>query len=522
MHKGIFSKSLAYHLALILAGSLGVGVLIQVVLHMGNFWPGVLAASLLVFITGCVLYFAWKGAGAGKALAWMMFLAFSLRLAFGVLLAWSLPRYGYDERPQLAGYVFEDAYLRDRAAWRLSQSDQPLSTAFGDEFEVDQYGGLLALSSLTYRHTSPDFHRPFLIVIIGAAAVALSIPFLMAGLKGKIHPKGVLWAGWILALYPEGILLGASQMREPFLILFFSMLFWAASRWMDQKNNRVAAIVFVFGALSLLIFSFRVGLPIIGVVLLWIWVMDSVKLKQTWLKITGWVVIATALLVGIWFMRDWVDAVLHWDTLQTISRSGRVQFHLGTLPNWLQFPFILVYGILQPVLPAAIAAPAPWIWHSLAIFRASGWYLLMPLLAYALIRVWRLKPSPQRKMILLFVLIVSVWILIASARAGGDQWDNPRYRTIFLPWMAVVAGWGLAYARTMKDHWFNRLLTIEGIFLFFFIQWYVSRYNPVLPRLELAASVALIVILSAGVVIAGIVKDRKARPDSLTQNDEPL
>lgn len=518
MSKRTFAEKVYYHLGLILVGSFGMGVLIQVLLPMGDFWTGLFVISLSIFMIACVLYLAWKKAGASKALAWMIFLAFILRLAYGVFLAWGLPRFGYDERPQRAGFVFEDAYLRDRSAWRLAQSDKPLSRAFSDDFGVDQYGGLLAMSSFIYRYISPDAVRPVLSVILAAGAMALSVAFLMVSLRGKVNPNAALWAGWTLVLYPEGILLGASQMREPFMILFFTMMFWAASRWLDRKKIKTAVIVFVFSALSLLLFSSRVGLPMIGVVLLWVWVVESSAWKNPWLKIAVWILIAATVLFGLWYMRDWVDAVLHWDTLQTIILSGRVQFHLDNLPGWLHFPFIFTYGLLQPVLPAAIAAPAPWIWQSLGIFRALGWYFLFPMLAYALIRVWRLTPGIKRRSLIVFVLIVWLWVFVASARAGGDQWDNPRYRTIFLPWMAIVAAWAIGFAKQTKDRWLGRAFLIEGIFLLFFTQWYFSRYFPVIPRLELWAMVGIILLLSLAVLVGGLLWDRKHPNESLTED----
>lgn len=509
MSKHRRSRNLYFHLAAVLAASLGLGALTQAVLGVGDFLPGFLITSGLIFVVGCVLYAAWRKAGAGKVLAWMMFLAFFIRLGYGVLLAWGLPRYGYEEPPQQAGYVFDDAFRRDRNAWVLSQSDKPLTRAFSGDYETDQYGGLLALSGFVNRYLSPDMHRPILVVIIGAGAMALSVAFLLAGLKRKNNGKAALWAGWILALYPEGILLGASQMREPFLILFFTMMFWAAMRWLDEKNDWLALIAFGVSALSLLLFSFRVGPAMIGAVLLWVWVIKSRDLRKPWLKTAVWTLIVVTLAAGGWFMRDWVSEVLRWDILLTIERSGRVQFHLGSLPAWLHFPFILTYGLLQPVLPAAIAAPAPWIWQSLAIFRALGWYLLFPLMAYALIRVWHLSPSIKRRSLIVLVLIVSAWVIVASARAGGDQWDNPRYRTVFLPWMAVVAAWSLAYAQETKDRWLARVFYIEIIFLTFFTHWYISRYYPYFPRLELWVMVGLILALSLGVVIAGWLSDRR-------------
>lgn len=513
---------LLIHLAIIFVTSFGLGALIQAILYHGFLWQGFLSISSLIFVVNFVLYIAWKRAGAEKTLAWMMVIAFVLRLGYGVFLAWGLSNFGYDIDIQEEGYVFEDAFRRDRNAWTLARSEQPITKAFSDEYEVDQYGGLLALSGLVYRYVSPDEHRPILIVILAAGVMALSVPFLVLGLKRKVSNLASLWAGWIFVFYPEGVLLGASQMREPFIILFFTIMFWCASRLIEESRSIKSLVLLVLSAVSLLLFSFRVALPMFGAILLWIWVEKSGKLPKTWMKILGWVLISSVVVLGIWAMWHWVEAVLHWDTLQTISRSGRVQFQLSQLPAWLHFPFILIYGILQPVLPAAIAAPAPWVWHSLAIFRALGWYLLFPVLAYVLIRVRRLISSDKNKTNLVFVIVVWAWIIIASARAGGDQWDNPRYRTLFLPWMAAAAGWGIAYALQVRDRWLKRIFIIDAIFILFYTQWYLSRYYHLFSRFGLWEMVAVIILLSLGVVIGGWLWDRKHPSNALTDKGPSL
>lgn len=516
------SENLLSRIIPIAGSSLALGSLFQWILPVGNFLSGLLAASLLIFLIGIVLYFTWHAAGRGKALAWMMFLAFILRFSYGVFLAWGLPRFGYEEPPQQSGFVFADAYQREKHAWALAQSDQPLILAFSDTYEADQYGGILAMSAFIYRTISPDSFRPALISILAAGAMALCLPFLMIAVRRRFNEPTAFWAGWIMALYPEGILLGSSQMREPFLILFFTMVFWAVTQWLERNRLKLAVPVFFLSLVSLLLFSFRVALPIIGVVLLWLWVVVSPSLKKSWLRIAGWVVIVLGLIAAFWLMRDWVEAVIHWDTLQTVSRSGRVQFQLGSLPEWLHFPFVLIYGLFQPVLPAAVAAPAPWIWRSLGILRSLGWYALMPLLVYVLARVWGVRSSQKKRWLIVMMLIVWTWVIISSARAGGDQWDNPRYRTIFLPWMAVVAGWGIQFAVKMKDRWLTRGLLVEGIFLAFFTEWYISRYFPGIPRLDFWLMIVVIIVLSLSVVVGGWLRDRKLSRNALTDNRDSL
>ena len=60
--------------------------------------------------------------------------------------------------------------------------------------------------------------------------------------------------------------------------------------------------------------------------------------------------------------------------------SGWVQKLFDEMPEWLRLPFVMVYGVLQPVLPAAFVEPTTLIWRIIAILRALGWYALLPVL----------------------------------------------------------------------------------------------------------------------------------------------
>jgi len=509
-----FNRKFFTYIAFIAVFSLILGCIFQLVTAAGEFLPGFCAASLLIFVCWMFIYLAWCLSGREKSLAWMMVVAFVLRIALGMFFAWGLPQFGYDEDPQNAGFVFEDAYRREADAWHLAKSDAPIAKAFGDAYETDQYGGMLALSALVYRWISPDAYRPGLISIISAGVMTLSLPFLVAAVK-KFNRRTSSWAGWIAALYPEGLLLGSAQLREPYFILIFSILFWATINVLQRKKIKLSILVILLSVGSLFLFSFRIGVPILGVMLVLMWVEFTSRIKRLWIKVAGWAIILLAVAAILYLTWYWVDAVLWWDTLVTIRTSNRVQLHIEALPGWLGYPFIIVYGILQPVLPAAIAAPAPWIWQSLGIFRAAGWYALLPLLVYGLISVWRMKPSTKKRWMIVITILVWVWIIIASTRAGGDQWDNPRYRTIFLPWMGLVAGWAVTFAKKMKDRWLVRSLLMEGIFLTFFTAWYISRYYPSIPRLEFYASVGVIIVLCLVVIIVGLVRDARRRKAAL-------
>lgn len=516
-----FFKTPVGQLIAIALVSLALGALIQGVLGRENYWLGVFATALLLFLVSAAIWFAWRRAGRGKALGWMVVTAFLLRLVLGVFLSWGLPQFGYDEKPQQAGFVFDDAYRRDTSAWVLAQSGESLTQAFSNAYEADQYGGMLALSALVYRTVSPDVYRPWLMVILAGGVLTLSLPFFYEAVAHRFSRRTALWAGWIFVFYPEGILLGASQMREPFYILFLAMLFWAVVQWSARRKIKLSIIAFILGAIGFFLFSYRVALPILGVMFLWVWLEESRRITRPWLKAVGWAAVGLSVAAILMVFWVWADSVVNWDTLVTIRRSGMLQFQLEGIPETLHLPLVTLYGLFQPVLPAALATPAPWIWRSLGIFRAVGWYGVMPLLIYVLVRMWKSGKGVKRALILI-ACVVCAWLLIASMRAGGDQWDNPRYRTIFMPWIALLSGWGIQFALKVKDRWLPRILIIEGIFLAFFTEWYVSRYWSDIPRLDLPVMVLLILILGLAVVVGGILWDRKHPNSTLTARGEKL
>ena len=112
---------------------------------------GFLAFSFIFLLSFSLLRLSLKWANAGKTLAWIVVLAFALRLIAGVTIYLALPVYGHDDVDDKAGFVFTDAHRRDDQAWELGTSDRPIIDAFTDKFAYDQYGGLLAFSAFVYR-----------------------------------------------------------------------------------------------------------------------------------------------------------------------------------------------------------------------------------------------------------------------------------------------------------------------------------------------------------------------------------
>jgi hypothetical protein len=476
-----------------------VGALLAGLLSPGTFWQGWLPAVLLLSVALFVLLSAWQWAGAGRTLGWMIALAFLTRLVIGMTLSLAMPVYGHDEPEQNAGYHFRDAYNRDRQAWTLARSDQPLLASFGQEFASDQYGGLLSLSAFVYRYLSPDQHRPYLILILSAFITALGVPFFWQAVRLRWNESLANLATWILVFYPDGIFFGSSQMREPFLLGLSAIALWGVVAFARTPHRSVAALTLSFAGIALI--SSRVALAVFAVIAVWFYLEYLAPRSGRWRNL-GWIFFGIGALGVLYFSWEWFRYSARWDLIVRELNSGWVQKIVQEAGQAIRLPFMVGYGLAQPVLPAAIAVPAIPLWKIIIILRSVGWYLLAPLLVYSFFTVWKAPPAHRRILIWLAVL-VAAWLVISSARAGGDMTDNPRYRSMFLPWMALLAAWGLQWAWEKRDAWLARWLVVEGIFVAYFTSWYLSRYYSLWQQIPFWSMILQIVLLSAVVLASG-------------------
>lgn len=454
--------------------------------------------------------------GAHHSIQWATVLAFGLRLLIGIILFAALPVYGYDEEPPNNGYLYLDAYRRDSDAWALASSGQSLADAFGNEFATDQYGGLLSLSAGVYRLLSPDAHRPLLVLILTSFFATVGLPFLWRGVKDRWGEKTANSSAWIYALYPESIILGASQMREPILIGLSAIAFWAVLKW---REDRKLSILFLFISSLLMSFiSIKAAAAIILVLTIYFWMENLLSTMNRRWRIVSLVIFALVIIVGIILGWGWLVDSSRWDLLLMEGSSGRIQWELELLGERYRAPFIIGYGLAQPVLPAAIIYPGLPITRSIAIFRALGWYLLVPLLISGFILLWKKQPKSEQRYLLFFFLAIFIWTVISSARAGGDQWDNPRYRAILLVWMALLGGWSWAETIKQRSPWLWRLLFLEIVYIGFFIQWYLSRYYGLFKRMDFWPMVSLLGGIGVAVIFGGLIFDliyNKVRKDQM-------
>jgi len=508
-------------------------------LQPGNWWIGFASFSFLLLLSFSLFALTLRRVRADKTLAWILALTFALRLLVGVSLYVFLPIYGHEDADDKAGFVFTDAHRRDDEAWKLASSNRFIVEAFSKKFAYDQYGGLLAFSALVYRYFSPDAHRPLMLILMSAIVAALGIPFLWRA-ANQIFGERVAWASaWIFALYPESILLGASIMREPYLLTFSAMALYGFvfgfSQLAGETDSKMAPRIWLgVGLLGMLLVSPAVALATLIIFAGWLWV-TSESGTISWKVVPAFAIV---FIVGIFFLssslnrsgefnsssplnvvNDWLRLAVNWNVYHIERDSGWVQKLFDEMPEWMRLPFVAIYGVLQPVLPAALIAPTEPIWKAIYLLRAAGWYALLPMLILSFgagsgYGMERKRADHSQGIILWLALLTWTWILLAALRGGGDMWDNPRYRTILFLWQAILAGVVWVWWREAHSAWVVRLALCEIAFLVVFTQWYASRYYHWGSQLPFAGMVAMILGFWLAIVGLGWWRDRTRMKDA--------
>lgn len=480
----------------------------------GAFGRGWLAAQLLLTLSAFALISAWRWAGGGKLLGWLVALAFVLRLGLGVGLSLALPVWGYDEEAQRAGYLFPDAFHRDRDAFNLAVSGERLLFNPEASLASDQYGGLGLTSAFLYRTLSPDAHRAWLVLIAGSLVFALGVPFLWLAVQPRLPRRAGLIAVWLFVLYPDGLFFTAAQMREPFMLGLSAAALWSVLTW--RAHRRAALLAAALSAAGMLFFATRSALFVLGVLAILFWVdFTAARTGRAW-TLLGWAGLALGCGFGAALTWEWFRWASIWDQVVTLRNSGMVSYLLDLVTDRFRIPFMIGYGLAQPVLPGAIAEPGIPLWKTIVLLRSLGWYAVAPLLLYAFFAVWREPEKSRRRLVLWAVIITLVWACVAALRAGADMTDNPRYRMAFLPFFALAVGWGVDWALARKDAWLLRWLAVEAVALGFFTQWYLSRYYKWWGRMEFFPMLVWIAALSGLILAGGLLWDawqaRKRRP----------
>lgn len=491
----------------------------------GSRFIGWLGFSFLSLICFSLLATSTRWAGGGRTLSWMVVLAFALRFGGGVATYLILPINGYSDVDDQAGFVYTDAHRRDAQAWDLASSEHSVLDAFSRDYAYDQYGGLLSFSAFIYRYLSPDAHRPLMLVLLSGFMAALGLPFLFNAASMQWGQKIAIASGWFYALYPESVLIGGSALREPYLWCFSAFVLWGFSDWQINRAKN-SWVWFGLGIAGMLLVSPVVALVTLVILAVWVY-LSSERVRLPWwvgvilaaVFIAGLFLLSSALnrqgdLSGatpIGVINSFLREAVVWDVYQLERGSGWVQKLFDQMPEWLHLPFVMVYGVFQPVLPAILVEPTTAIWRVIGLLRAVGWYAFLPALILSFWAAAGSRSTNDRKLWAWLTLVVWGWIFFTALRGGGDQWDNPRYRAILFLWQAVLAGYVWVWWRETRSLWFGRVVLMECVFLLVFGQWYVNRYLKLGFQMQFEHMVVLIFALWAVIFAAGWLRDRAHR-----------
>ena len=440
-------------------------------------WESFVLAELLSVAVGVAAFNIFSRESIPGWMAWLVVGAAVLRLGLGIFWVVVLPVWGYPNEIQQAGYVMFDPFQRDGAAWDLAVSGEPLLSAFSGYSSHDQYGGLLFLSAWLYRFIGGETHIPLLVVVLTSGISALGVLFAWGFTRRLWGETAASVASWSLAVYPEAVLLGSSQMREAFTIpLGAAIAFLLLRHWQEKRWSDLLVIFLLAGITAAISWAYLVLLGVILILLL----LGLVLERYAPLRLSAWHWIGIAGLGGavLTAVRYLWRILLQMSDFQghlTHSASGVLQAVYSRLPEILHTPFMVGYGVVRPLLPAALVEEGESIlWRSSAIIRSIGWTILLAFLVLVTIQIVRkrlwLKPVG--------LLMWGNWlmVLVASYRAGGDMWDNPRYRAGFIIFQLALVGWVVWQQRLKPDPLMRRVAVLVLIELVWMITWYLPRY----------------------------------------------
>jgi hypothetical protein len=331
-------------------------------------------------------------------------------------------------------------------------------------------------------------------VVVTAAFSSLGVLFTWALARRAWGITAGWLAAWILALYPEAVLLGSSQMREAFTITLTVVAFYGLLRFRSEHSPASLAWISIPILLYLPFSPLFAALLTAALILTAILTSGTInsnilRKRRFWLVLGS---LAILILAGLWLalkqftpagmnnplemLSWWLRKSAHLQAYLAEHASGWIQKIFDNTPEWTHLPLLLAYGVVQPFLPAAlvVGSQAP-IWRWVTLWRSLGWTILLAFMVYAPFLAWRRKGDPGFARAL--VLVVWVVILVASFRGGADMWDNPRYRATYAGLQAALAAWVLFQNRRGSDPWLRRAFLFVSAIVVWFLPWYLRRYT---------------------------------------------
>jgi hypothetical protein len=471
------------------------------------YWPNFLVFLIPSFLAvGLVEVgnrFLLKGPG-GEFARKCTWLALGMRLTFLIVVPLAMQLWGYHSDRNRIGLVETDALNATTKAWRAAQSGDPILSTW-QQGSGDNTGGITVLGVTMFRLFSSDQERALLLGLLACAVTSLTVVPAFRLANGLFSGGVAKVAALIAAVYPEAVMLGSLHIQQGYLALVLGIELLAIAGLIVRKEttteelglptSRIAAVLLVLSlaAMYLLSYEFFI-LSIFCGVLLAVWLSDPRRSVGRVLWFAAGLGVLALIVMHILNLADVIPSDsdylfnkyhylygLAWSEFDKIAATGGgdlFQSVLATMDRTTAFLLAALYGLLQPVLPAAIGhrsltAQGGGFWQALGIYRSLGWYLLLPVLIYGSLK--SLRGIVSRKPETILALIFWAIAIIGSYRAFGDQWDNPRYRLFaFIP-MTLLGAWAWVTWRETRDVWFPRIAIPFAVAAVGLTVWYILR-----------------------------------------------
>ena len=233
-------------------------------------------------------------------------------------------------------------------------------------------GACYSSARLVYRYIGGETHQPLLMVVLTSAVSALAVLFTWALARRAWDSQVAQLAAWIIALFPEAVLLGSSQMREAFTITLVVVAFYGLVRYQQERTWRALAWM-VTPLVLYLPFSPPFAALLLAMLALTMMIMTLTAKKEGMHQRYFWIILVVLvflILIGLWVaLRQFTPqgmnnpfAMLSWwlrkssylQAYYSKHASGWMQNIFEKTPDWSHLPMLLVYGVVRPFLPAAI------------------------------------------------------------------------------------------------------------------------------------------------------------------------
>lgn len=454
-----------------------------------------------------------------------------MRIVFLVIIPVLMLLWGYATDRSHMGLVETDAINATMKAWRAAQSNDPILTTW-TQGSGDNTGGITVLGVTMFRLFSSDQERALLLGLLACAVTSLTVVPAFRLANGLFSGGVAKAAALIAAVYPEAVMLGSLHIQQGYLALVLGVELLAVAGVILRKESGagelgiprpvLSAVLLVFSLAAMFLLSYQFFILSIFCGALWaVWLSDPrlrvgrVLWFAAGLGVLALIVMRVLSLADVIPSNsDYIYSQYHylyglaWSEFDKIAAAGGgdlFQSVLSAMDRTTAFLFAALYGLLQPVLPAAIGhrnltAQGGGFWQALGIYRSLGWYLLLPVLIYGSVK--SLRGIVSRKPETILALIFWAIAIIGSYRAFGDQWDNPRYRMFaFIP-MTLLASWAWATWREKRDVWFLRIaipfaVAVAGLTVWYLLRDYAGVPFPVVISLVVLGAITVLAFVLA-------------------------